>query len=455
MKRLLALLCLLPAALCAQTTYWLDSSPFTDVVGSGTKGVIDYVFTFNSTLTGHTGYGMNPGADVRFASNTASIALFLRENSQSIALYQDGVQVGSLITIPGGFSETAVTLATGLDTSKVHEYRILNVNLTTVQNSFFYNLVLDTGSIASVAHSALPVEYEYGDSRTYQEGLINQGVTDARVGHTYLTGAAAGHYEGWETDGSGQQVSIFFRDNTAEIPANAARVWLPPGINDLSNGVASATFQAAYQQMLVNARARDPAGKFVVIQPLCTPNFTQSALNTWGGFIQAAIAATGDANVFYVPTSGWITQTSAYSADGTHLTQLGEAQYANRQAPIAAPLAIVLTGPVAGAGGAASGTFTVTLAAGATFTGDQTITLSDSSGGGTFTPSVGSPGVSSVTVTPTAGLSVFTFTYTPVSGAHVFTITPTAGQAQWTMPAAPTYTTASVAGMNAGTANLP
>lgn len=54
--------------------------------------------------------------------------------------------------------------------------------------------------------------------------------------------------------------------------------------------------------------------------------------------------------------------------------------------------------------------FNVTLGTG-TFSGSQTITISDGGAGGTITPSVGAPGTSSVVVTPTVGTNSFTFTY--------------------------------------------
>ena len=71
------------------------------------------------------------------------------------------------------------------------------------------------------------------------------------------------------------------------------------------------------------------------------------------------------------------------------------------------------SGPGSGVVNAASTNFTVTLS-GTTFNGSTTITISDGSQGGTITPSVGSPGTSTVVVTPVNGATGFTFTYTPV-----------------------------------------
>ena len=97
------------------------------------------------------------------------------------------------------------------------------------------------------------------------------------------------------------------------------------------------------------------------------------------------------------------------------------------------------SGPSSGITGTPSTVFTVTATpVGGVFSGAQTITISDG-GGGTFTPSVGSPGTSSITVTPPAGFGSFTFTYTAASnGAH--TLTFTNGQA-WANAGPLTYTT--------------
>ena len=56
------------------------------------------------------------------------------------------------------------------------------------------------------------------------------------------------------------------------------------------------------------------------------------------------------------------------------------------------------------------------------------MTIADGSDGGTITPSVGSPGTSSVTVTPSNGATGFTFTYNAASaGAKTLTFTNSAG----------------------------
>ena len=83
--------------------------------------------------------------------------------------------------------------------------------------------------------------------------------------------------------------------------------------------------------------------------------------------------------------------------------------------------------------------FTVTLGTG-TFSGSQTITISDGGQGGTITPSVGGSGVGSVTVTPTNGSTSFTFTYAGAS-AGVKTISFSNAQG-WADPRPLSYTSA-------------
>jgi hypothetical protein len=100
------------------------------------------------------------------------------------------------------------------------------------------------------------------------------------------------------------------------------------------------------------------------------------------------------------------------------------------------PLGLTLSGPSSGTVAAPSTNFTVNLING-TFNGSQTVTLSDGSLGGTFTPSVGSPGTSTVTVTPAANAPNFTFTYAP---AVVATVTLSVTNAQgWFNPSSVNY----------------
>lgn len=99
-------------------------------------------------------------------------------------------------------------------------------------------------------------------------------------------------------------------------------------------------------------------------------------------------------------------------------------------------LSLTFSGPSNGVVSTPSAAFTVMLV-GTSFNGSQTVTVADGSKGGTFTPSVGSPGTSTVTVTPTNGSTSFTFTYTPAVTGNI-TLTLTNAQ-MWGNPAPVVY----------------
>ena len=94
------------------------------------------------------------------------------------------------------------------------------------------------------------------------------------------------------------------------------------------------------------------------------------------------------------------------------------------------------SGPAGGSINVPSSNFTVSVS-GTTFSGAQTVTISDGGQGGLLTPSVGSAGTSSVTVTPAPGATGFTFSYTPaVAGTIVLSFSNPQG---WTNPSPLNY----------------
>ena len=146
------------------------------------------------------------------------------------------------------------------------------------------------------------------------------------------------------------------------------------------------------------------------------------------GVFTPNVGSPGTSTVTVTPVSGTNNFSFTYTArqNGIFTLTFTNAQSWTNPASLAytATETYNVAGPGSGANLVASTPFTVTLAAGATFTGAQTITIADGSQGGTITPSVGSPGTSTVTVTPTVGLTSFTFTYTPAStGGKTLTFT--------------------------------
>ena len=165
-----------------------------------------------------------------------------------------------------------------------------------------------------------------------------------------------------------------------------------------------------------------------------------------GGTFTPSVGSPGTSTVTVTPASSATGFTFTYNAasNGAHTLTFTNAQSWTNPSPLTYTSSTVnsytASGPSTGTTGSPSSNFTVALASG-TFSGSQTITISDGSSGGTITPSVGSPGTSAVTVTPTASTSSFTFTYTAVAN-NTYTLTFTNAQS-WTNPSPLTYTSSS------------
>jgi hypothetical protein len=144
----------------------------------------------------------------------------------------------------------------------------------------------------------------------------------------------------------------------------------------------------------------------------------------------AAVAALSNASVRYTQTRTWTVDGD--NADAVHIGTAGHAKIANRLIPLVATAGFTAVAPANGEPGESSGNGTVTLAGGATFTGDQTVTITSDNGIDTITPSMGDPGVGSVTVTPADGATSFTYTVTrSTAGTSTLTFTNAQG---WTNP---------------------
>lgn len=419
-------------------TYWFDSAPFT------TYGEFNPTPVFSTTDSGHTVKELQPSQSIRFASSTAAIGIYTFTSTAAGRTYvtlQDGVQVGSYaFPASGGGSFAVYTIASGLDTSRVHEYEIICVTPLSGSASSWYDGYLELDNLASIAHPNRVVWGMYGDSITAVTNA-SPAITDTRQDDmwifTHATGTAM-----YIVGTAGGKVVNTGRDSTHNIPQNVGAVRNEYGTNDLPDLGSSgpnATFQQAYSDMIDNERSWIGAGKPIIcLQPFprSAPNDVNRAL--CGTLIQAAIA--GKTLVTYANTDNWWDPNNgALTADGLHPNAAGYVFLANREIPIWSSASITAYGPANASSGGASGAFTVTLANTATFTGDQPILLTVGAGTMSATASGGSisnNGTAAVTVSPVNGAASFTFTYTAGSGG-TFRIVPTTTQQLWTMPAAP------------------
>ena len=115
---------------------------------------------------------------------------------------------------------------------------------------------------------------------------------------------------------------------------------------------------------------------------------------------------------FAPPTPYWLEEVVTTIQDpktketlGQAIAEVGQINYA-------------VVGPSSGMVGAPSGQFTVRLESGASFTGNQSVTIIDGGAGGVFSTSDGS-GVGSVVVTPPNGAVYFSFIYNPAQAGEI------------------------------------
>ncbi|WP_243982667.1 GDSL-type esterase/lipase family protein [Streptomyces sp. NEAU-YJ-81] len=108
--------------------------------------------------------------------------------------------------------------------------------------------------------------------------------------------------------------------------ANAVVINL--GTNDIGHGVTGAEFQTAYTALLRDIRAKYPNAALFAVQTLKKRYLTET---------RAAVSArngAGDAKVYYVDTSGWLTDGTDYEDGNGHPNEAGHTKFANRLAPV-------------------------------------------------------------------------------------------------------------------------
>ena len=419
-------------------TYWFDSAPFT------TYGEFNPPYVFTGSDSGHTVKQMVSSSSIRFASRSAYVGIVCYISTAAARTYvllQDGVEIASFSPpTTGGGAFNTYSIATGLDTTAVHEYEILCITPITgaVGNWYDAGLDLDANGIEAVAHAARPIAAFYGDSIT---GVTSASppITDTRYSDMWIATQRTGYAMAISATGGGKVVNTG-RDSTSGISALCSELHVRYGTNDLADlgsTTPNTTFQTAYGVMIDNARTQIGAGKPIY----CYQPFPRATGDTnralAGTLIQAAIS--GKSDVYYIPTDNWVGTTGATMHDGLHPNVAGYAELANRLTPVLAASAFAVTGPTTGPNLQASSDFTVTLFGGATFTGDQTVTVAASAGTLTATAGgVSGNGTGTVTATPASGATSFTFNYTPDSGGSK-TLNFTAAQAQWSTPTALSY----------------
>ena len=438
-------------------SYRLNTTPFTTygrAEGWAITGAAGYT---NCRETSYYDCG------IRIRRKCSWIKIWANKYGSKYRVWRNGVVVGAAVADANDTRWGYVTVASGLDSSTEAEYEIRQVYGP--QGTRVWDVMTDDPGLPSAAVSALPATIGfYGNSLTAAvtngdssggfaskvckalgRSVYNRGLPGSTVKH-FASGAAA------TTTGAGETRTA---DITTLSPA-PSKVVNEYGSNDMAQqgaGETAADLQASYQSMLVAQRAGLPSAKIYCLGIFPRQSFN---LSTWNAAVQAAVAAVADANIVFVPTTNWITLSD--TVDQIHpsdTTGGGNDKIANRLLSLLADAWGTITGPTTGTPGVATSAYTVTLASGATFTGDQTVTLSVANGTITATAvggSVSGNGTGSVTVTPAAGATSFTFTRTPATGGSDPTVA-TNGQG-WADPG-PAAFTATAAGSAYRTRNIP
>lgn len=413
------------------TAYSLDSAPFT------TYGVRDaWPIGDGFTFGGHNIKSLVNGQSLRFASDSSFITIYGKAVGQKFELYCDGASVGT-VTIPSAATfYTRQELFTGLNTASVHEYELIAYSPTVFSTGPATYIIgyLELGGvgIASVAHTARPIISWYGDSII--AGTL-MPTTDSRDISHWQVCRAIGKTSG-NLGNSGQNVSVYLKNNTSQIYATSVAVVCNGGINDLTASVNVATFQSDYGIMIDNIRARVGAGVPIYCRQIlpCPAATTAGTRATYNAAIPASIS--GKADVYTYSTDNWLSSgASSDCGDTKHPSASGNIKVSNREIPILSATAFGVSGPSSCVIGVPSSAFTLTMSNGATNTGDQPITLT----GVNCTISVTAASVSlndtaSPTATPANGATGFTFTVTSISGGPV-SVSFSTTQDLWTMPA--------------------
>ncbi len=264
---------------------------------------------------------------------TAFTGTTVKVKSRNSVAFYASIDGGSYVLysgVSGTVNLTPRALSAGTHTLRI-EYRSGDM--------IFEGLVLDSGAQTVNPNAPSGLLEFIGDSitagtKTSRLALDSYGwktgeqlhlrhTLIARSGYCLVgqSGCVGQSYQFFDTDSTGTQAWDFSRYQATAVIINL-------GTNDLGHGVSGSQFQSAYTTFLRNIRAKYPNAQIFVME-----TFKQWYVNETKAAVSARHSA-GDAKVYYVDTSGWLS--SSDYADGTHPTAAGATKIANRLAPIIA-----------------------------------------------------------------------------------------------------------------------
>ncbi len=207
-------------------------------------------------------------------------------------------------------------------------------------DTIFQGLVLDAGaSTAPVTPPPKLLEF-VGDSITYG-ALTSKLALSAygwqvgeRLGVRHTQIARSGYCLVAASGCVGQAAQFFRTDSTGDTAWDFTRyqataVVINLGTNDAGHGVSGPAFQAAYTKLLRDIRAKYPNATLFAFETLKKRYVTET---------KNAVAATGDPNVRFITTEGWLTTGTDYADGDGHPNDGGHTKIADRLTSILAPV---------------------------------------------------------------------------------------------------------------------
>ncbi|WP_436528732.1 GDSL-type esterase/lipase family protein [Actinoplanes sp. HUAS TT8] len=237
----------------------------------------------------------------------------------------------------GTINLTPAALAAGNHTLIV-SYRQVAGSYT--GDAVFQGLTLDAGATTFKAPARPRLVEFVGDSITAGTTSSQLAVTDyafkagEQLGYNHTQIAIGGMCLSETSDGCWAHETRYWMSSGGQAGTDlwnfsrytADAVVINLGTNDKSHGVSGPDFQAKYVAFLTKIRAKFPNTKIFALRTFIGRYATET---------QAAVGArnaAGDANVFYVDTTGWLPADGL--SDSVHPNDKGHQAIADRLAPI-------------------------------------------------------------------------------------------------------------------------
>ncbi|MET8526439.1 cellulose binding domain-containing protein [Micromonospora sp. NPDC005172] len=302
--------------------------------GTPTDSNISFVGRWNTTnASAYVPYWAGAYLRVGFTGRTVKLR---QRNTIQLWASIDGRAFTSF-TGSGTINLTPTALAAGNHTLIV-SYRQVAGSYT--GDAVFQGLILDSGA-GTFKPPARPKLVEFiGDSITAGATSSQLAVTDygfkvgERLGYDHTQIAIGGMCLAETTDGCWAQATRYWMSSGGQVGTDpwdfsrytADGVVINLGTNDKSHGVSAAAFQATYTTFLTRIRAKFPNAKLFALRTFIGRYATETE-----AAVRARNAA-GDANVFYVDTTGWLP--SGGLSDSVHPNDAGHQAITDRLAPI-------------------------------------------------------------------------------------------------------------------------